>query len=743
MKRTILALVGLLSGGLAVATDQWQALTFGQSTDLNFSTNVLPSKVGVNRVTLNNGKVLPMGQPSPLSASFVIESRGGKLANSHDGITLFYRQIPADHAFVLEADMTLLQFGPENGKTPNGQEGAGLLVRDSVGPARLMPQPLGHEEFPHAANQLLNAALTTNKANDNVINLVSVQRDGVLQAWGNARIAIERKPYQQAIDYRQQPLRLRLERNAAGYLLSWFDRSGKLQAQQKTADRPGFLTTQDSQYAYVGFFAARNATAQFDHAKLTIGEKIVNNKLAPSLRSKQPMAELEQLSPEFSFTPHYVLQLRPNYAGQIVYHTKSIPAKAGEFIQLPTALTAGVNTLTVSYLPDEGPNAGNRLEMTFPVQLLTATVADSSVIYASANGLASNPGTLQAPVDVATALLQLQPGGTIWLADGQYPGFNLPASQSGLPQQPKRLQAINRHQVSFTDTPSRLNASYWILEGLVFDGNPEGSLTSNRSAFLRVAGSHNRLERLIARNNADTGFWISANGVHRSPSLWPAHNWVLNSDSYNNRDDSGINADGFAAKLGVGVGNLFDGCLAHHNADDGWDLFNKIEDGPNQPVTIINSVAYRNGLPFGHKAPPGTIGNGFKLGGEGQPVAHIIHHNKAIANNMDGFSDNFNTGSLQLTDNLAIDNARYNFIVRNNPYPNSTTRVTFLDNHSLRSQPHQLADFLGQQVNVIHSPSFTDQQRDLTTQWQSGVAMLEFSRDQQGKLLINKKSDTD
>ncbi|EPV6066283.1 right-handed parallel beta-helix repeat-containing protein, partial [Escherichia coli] len=103
------------------------------------------------------------------------------------------------------------------------------------------------------------------------------------------------------------------------------------------------------------------------------------------------------------------------------------------------------------------------------------------------------------------------------------------------------------------------------------------------SAYLRIAGSYNIIEHVIARNNDDTGISISAKDKDRL--LWPAHNLVLNSDSYNNLDLSGINADGFAAKLGVGPGNIFRGCIAHNNADDGWDLFNKIEDGPNASVT--------------------------------------------------------------------------------------------------------------------------------------------------------------
>lgn len=734
------ALFTLLHCGLAsaAADPHWQALTFGQSTDLNFATNVLPAKVGVNQVVAEGGELLQPGQTSSLYSSFLIESRGGKLANSHDGMTVFYRQIPSNQAFTLEADITILQFGPENGKTPNAQEGVGLFVRDSLGPARLAPQPLGHEEFPHAANMLLNAALTANKTNDGRVNIVSVQRDGVAKPWGNPGVAIERKAYQEGVDYRKGTFHLTLERNAGGYLLSWLDSEGKLHAQQRTPDRPGFLTTLDSQHAYVGFFAARNATVRFDNAKLTLGKKITHGKQAASLKAKQRLPALEWVSAKTSSTDAYLLQVRPNYRGKIIHDGKTFAVKAGEFLQLPMMLKAGENSVKVSYIPNDGPNSGKALASSFVVTQQPATVADARAIYAAPDGVAGNAGTPLAPVDLATALAQLQPGGTIWLAAGEYDGFNLAPSQSGLPQAPKRLQAIHRHKAVFTRNTSVLNASYWILDGLVFDGNPEGSLKSNHPAFLRVAGSHNRLEHLIARNNADTGVWISANGVYADPSLWPAHNLVLNSDSYNNRDNSGINADGFAAKLGVGPGNVFEGCLSYNNADDGWDLFNKIEDGPNQPVTIINSVAYRNGLPFGHQARAGTIGNGFKLGGEGQPAAHLIKHSLAIANNMDGFTDNFNTGALQLIDNVAFDNARYNFILRNNPYPDSNVNMQFVNNHSLHSSEHHRADFLGHQVEVVHDKSFADKDRELKESWLEKTTALRFSRDETGKLLISK-----
>ena len=50
-------------------------------------------------------------------------------------------------------------------------------------------------------------------------------------------------------------------------------------------------------------------------------------------------------------------------------------------------------------------------------------------------------------------------------------------------------------------------------------------------------------------------------------------------------------------------------------------------------VVIENSIARNN------------TSNGFKLGGEGQPVAHEIHNSVAVGNHLDGFADNISLRS--------------------------------------------------------------------------------------------------
>lgn len=152
-----------------------------------------------------------------------------------------------------------------------------------------------------------------------------------------------------------------------------------------------------------------------------------------------------------------------------------------------------------------------------------------------------------------------------------------------------------------------------------------------------------------------------------------------------------INADGFAVKMRVGEGNRLVACFSHDNIDDGYDLFNKIEDGPNGVVTIENSVALRN------------VNNGFKLGGEGIPVAHRISDSVAIENGMDGFTDNFNPGALWVKNNIAVDNKRFNFIFRPGPYTQPEKQGNFENNISLRSKPGMYADAVTGNIDVSNA----------------------------------------
>ena len=90
--------------------------------------------------------------------------------------------------------------------------------------------------------------------------------------------------------------------------------------------------------------------------------------------------------------------------------------------------------------------------------------------------------------------------------------------------------------------------------------------------------------------------------------------------------------------IGAGDGNVFDGCLAYNNADDGWDLFAKVETGSIGSVTIQNCVAYGNGyLEDGTNA---GNGNGFKMGGDSMSGYHKLINSYAFNNKAKGIDSN-------------------------------------------------------------------------------------------------------
>ncbi|MDQ0254780.1 hypothetical protein J2S74_002159 [Evansella vedderi] len=266
---------------------------------------------------------------------------------------------------------------------------------------------------------------------------------------------------------------------------------------------------------------------------------------------------------------------------------------------------------------------------------------------------------------------------------------------SGKEGQLKTLAPYNGEEVIFDGNYEIgnllvLNADYWHVVGF--------ELTRSTGNGMRVNGSHNIIELMIFSHNRNSGFQISGSGTN--PDNWPKHNLIINSIAHDNRDLSDINADGFAAKLGVGVGNVFRGNIAHHNIDDGWDFYNRTNEGPNMPITLEGNIAYSNGKLSNGYNEDGTSGSGFKIGGEGLPVAHIVRNNIAFDNNMDGFTDNFNPGKIIMENNTSFDNKRSNFIFRINPYFEPEEMGIFRNNLSFRTDPEGgIRDYVTGNVN--------------------------------------------
>ncbi|WP_246835483.1 hypothetical protein [Micromonospora sp. MH33] len=135
----------------------------------------------------------------------------------------------------------------------------------------------------------------------------------------------------------------------------------------------------------------------------------------------------------------------------------------------------------------------------------------------------------------------------------------------------------------------------------------------------------------------------------------------MSAEPHDNADSDGEDADGFAAKLTVGSGNIFRYAVSHNNIDDGWDLYTKTDTGPIGVVTIEDSLAYNNGtLSNGGQAGNGDR-NGYKLGGEDIPVNHVVRRSIAYRNGKHGFTYNSNPGTMTVSNNVSIDNAERNF----------------------------------------------------------------------------------
>ncbi|MDO5339188.1 MAG: silent information regulator protein Sir2 [Eubacteriales bacterium] len=202
-----------------------------------------------------------------------------------------------------------------------------------------------------------------------------------------------------------------------------------------------------------------------------------------------------------------------------------------------------------------------------------------------------------------------------------------------------------------------VDGDYWYFQGINFYGAGDNGVL--------LAGNNNIFEKCVFEANRDSGLQISRyDTTAATKDLWPSNNLIINCTSHDNCDfpdqgGTGENADGFAAKLTCGEGNVFDGCISYSNSDDGWDLFAKSATGPIGVVTIRNCVAFNNGtLSNGVHYANGDM-NGFKLGGSGVGTPHNVMNCLSFDNGATGFTDNNNPTGLTIVNVTAWGNGKY------------------------------------------------------------------------------------
>ncbi len=490
---------------------------------------------------------------------------------------------------------------------------------------------------------------------------------------------------------------LEIQRNNTGYFITYYDANGNIIGQQKNFD-PKALSHLDTENVYVGFFAARNARATFTIEELST--------IDPADDAPAEEIPVTYVTPTLSFvgagvstTGNYVLSLNANVAGtaKIKLNDKVIAEAAvleGDVrFDLPIDLNVdgkeGNNRFYIDFYPDPDQDLGENMELANADKIFlykkiqyNTKYADREFLYVDAYyGEPDGLGTRGMPLDLATALKNVKPGQTIVLM-GQFTksatykfagGLTIERGISGTADKPIRMiadpEAKVRPVIDFKGTGSgfSVRGDYWYMEGFDVRNSVSGK------PGIHVSGSNNTLVGLETYNNGNSGIQLSRNSSFDLKEEWPSNNLILNCTSYNNADAGMEDADGFAAKLTCGPGNVFDGCVAHHNADDGWDLYAKVDTGEIGAVTIKNCVAYSNGyLLDGTNA---GNGNGFKMGGSNVSGAHKLINSYAFFNKAKGIDSN--SGPNIIVENCtSYNNESYNVAFYTNINQNTAYDAT-------------------------------------------------------------------
>ena len=276
---------------------------------------------------------------------------------------------------------------------------------------------------------------------------------------------------------------------------------------------------------------------------------------------------------------------------------------------------------------------------------------DGSVYHVAICGRDSYEGTLQRPFrTLSNAINVSEPGDTIFIHGGTYDCLDtIHIDRSGEAGKPIRLRAYSTERPVFDFSMAKydgfvITGAYWHIKGL--------SITNAAYFGVRLEtkrAHHNILEQITALSNDFVGLAL-LNGAES--------NLILNCDSHRNFDpqDNGESADGLCAARSIGEGNIFIGCRAWENADDGFDFWYA-----GSGVRVENCYAYRNGQNiWKHPRFTGNA-NGFKLGQMGG--SHVVIRCAAWEHPMKGFDLNGNSTGVTLHSCTAMRN-RINYAFR-------------------------------------------------------------------------------
>lgn len=641
----------------------WQFTYFGTSTNEKSNTMAEGGNLE-NGISLTSCTVKEDGS---------IDKKGGKFAagEGYDGISFYYTVIdPETENFRLKADVTIDYINPK----PDGQEGVAIIARDSIG-----------------EDTVADCSFFTNSAAVIGSSLSYYDEDGTKTAVKDGigyrmitgvesdttppeaeKLTLDSAAFDKETRLTAgETYTMELRKNNTGYQAVYYDKEGK--EFSHTLYGAGDLNVMDDS-VYAGFAVARGCNATFNNIEFEVTDP------AKDAPAKERPVEKENVSFTFlssntSGFGEYPLSFKTNADGMAVISDKegnaldTLEVKADIPVKASYPVKEGENHFTIAFTPKEGYKINEYTELadygtvSFD-ETVSCRILSGETIFISKDGTPEGAGTKEDPIDLATAFQYAAPGQNFVMAGGTYTfkeGLTVLRGVDGTEEAPIVLAPAEGETVVFDFAKEgaglQLWGDYWHIR------NIEVCNASDGNCGIRLLGHHNILEGIKTYNNGNTGLQVSGTS-EETIDMWPSDNLILNCTSYNNCDEAMEDADGFAAKLTCGEGNVFRGCIAAYNADDGWDLFAKIATGKIGAVTIEDCVAFKNGYVYdasGRVIEAGN-GNGFKMGGSGISGHHVLKNSITYENKAKGIDSN-SCPDIEIFNNVSFNNEGPNIAI--------------------------------------------------------------------------------
>ena len=690
------------------AQREWSFSTWGSST--NTTDNWYEGNINDGSVTVAS-----------------LNSRGKIVPGSTDGIAFYYTTIdPEKENFKLTATIKVDEW-----TFTNGQDGFGMMVADAVGPhgdssafwnnyfsavvskveywydyekeelvtgdtgtSNKISMKLGigtQEKSGVTAANIADGTIVSNTAelfysDTQTLELSQRFAAGTYNIVGNYTNAT--KPTgtlgEKAL---LTEFKFTIERNNTGYYVTYHDpKTGEDFTRRFYDIERTALTQIDPDNIYVGFYAARNAKITVTDVVLTTSDPATDAP-AEAREITYYAPELVVNSAETTGNDDYTLNIYTNADGVIdvkgnngEVYAEGVKATAETYTHITVEdLPTGLTNFRIFFTPDadfkfseyEMLSTYETTEISFAV---SKKVFDMNVIYVAPNVDPSytGKGTKENPTDLNNAMEYAKEGQIILLKEGTYKDFLstivVGRGNDGTAENPIILmadpEAKTRPVLDFDKKGSGMTiaGNYWILDGF------DVTNSKDSSKGITISGSNCIIQNVNTYKNGNSGINIARWKGQDLWNEWPSNNLVLNCTSWDNADVGYEDADGFACKLTVADNNVFDGCIAHNNADDGWDLYAKIETGSIGSVVIKNSISYGNGyLSDGTNA---GNGNGLKMGGDSLPGNHKLYNCFAFDNKAKGLDSNSGP-NIELYNCTSFNNGGANVALYTNDRPDT------------------------------------------------------------------------